>query len=205
MCKEHRKEMYTLTAGTGEKLVFNRPNQKRIEKAGQLFFTLFKVQSFHISPVLPIFTPFWFSVFSLGFRSYSLGQGSAVRETGGKKNRREPKISASEANRAWVWGGVGWRPPPFPSPPLASLRSSIFFFFCWQSWCICLSSKHSLTFYSWLFTLYKNLKRPWLLTLLQAVKNSLSEIGSLRYERNKFERRPFGGSLVIFTPKKHQQ
>lgn len=50
--------MYTLTAGTGEKLVFNRPNQKRIEKAGQLFFTLFKVQSVHISPVLPIFTPF---------------------------------------------------------------------------------------------------------------------------------------------------
>lgn len=127
MCKEHRKEMYTLTAWTGEKLVFSRPNQKRIEKAGQLFFTLFKVQSVHISPVLPIFTPFWFSVFSLGFRSYSLGQGSAVRETGGKKNRREPQISASEANQAWVWGGVGWRPPPFPSPPLASLRSSIFF------------------------------------------------------------------------------
>lgn len=127
MCKEHRKEMYTLTAGTGEKLVFNRPNQKRIEKAGQLFFTLFKVQSVHISPVLPIFTPFWFSVFSLGFRSYSLGQGSAVRETGGKKNRPEPQISASEANQAWVWGGVGWRAPPFPSPPLASLRSSIFF------------------------------------------------------------------------------
>ena len=28
----------------------------------------------------------------------------------------------------------------------------------------------------------------------------MSDIGSLRYERNKFARRPFGGSLVIFTP-----
>ena len=38
------------------------------------------------------------------------------------------------------------------------------------------------------------------LTLLQAVKNSLSEMGSFKYERSRFERSPLGGSLVIFTP-----
>ena len=36
------------------------------------------------------------------------------------------------------------------------------------------------------------------------MKNSLSDIGSFRYERNRFERRPFGGSLVIFTPRTKQ-
>ena len=38
------------------------------------------------------------------------------------------------------------------------------------------------------------------LTLLQAVKNSLSEMGSFKYERSRFERSPLGGSLVILTP-----
>jgi len=42
------------------------------------------------------------------------------------------------------------------------------------------------------------------LTLLQAVKNSLSEMGSFKYERSRFERSPLGGSLVIFTPKKEK-
>ena len=80
--------------------MLNRPNKNELKKAGQLLFTLFKVQSVHISPVLPIFTPFRFSVFSLGFRSFSLVPGSAVREIGGIKDRRELKISASEAKRA---------------------------------------------------------------------------------------------------------
>lgn len=100
MSKQHHKEMYILIAGTGEKLVLNRPNQEQIEKSRAVVFLLFKVPSVHISPVLPIFTPFRFSVFSLGFRSFSLVPGSAVREIGDIKDRRELKISASEAKRA---------------------------------------------------------------------------------------------------------
>jgi len=36
--------------------------------------------------------------------------------------------------------------------------------------------------------------------LLHDVKNSGSEMGSLRYDRMTLERRPLGGSLVILTP-----
>ena len=35
---------------------------------------------------------------------------------------------------------------------------------------------------------------------LQVVKNSGSEIGSLKYERMMLARSPLGGSLVILTP-----
>ena len=69
MCKEHHKaEMYTLKAGTGEKLVFNRPNQKRFKKAGPLFFTLLKVPSVHFSQFCLSLTPldFLYSVWVLG-------------------------------------------------------------------------------------------------------------------------------------------
>lgn len=36
--------------------------------------------------------------------------------------------------------------------------------------------------------------------LLQVVKNSGSEMGSLKYDRTILERSPFGGSFVILTP-----
>ena len=203
MSKQHHKEMYTLIAGTGEKLVFNRPNQERNEESRAVVFHAFQSTIRSHFSVLPISTPFWFSVFFLGFRSFSIGPDSAVREIGGKKIGESQKSRRAKRTELKSGEGKGGALPPFPVH--RSARFAHRFFFCWQSWYICLSSKHSFTFYSWLFTLYKNLTRPWLLTLLQAVKNSLSEIGSLRYERNKFERRPFGGSLVIFTPKKHQQ
>lgn len=38
MSKEHHKEMYTLIDGTGEKLVFNRPNQEQILKSRTVVF-----------------------------------------------------------------------------------------------------------------------------------------------------------------------
>ena len=47
------------------------------------------------------------------------------------------------------------------------------------------------------------IRKTWctLLTgLLQVVKNSGSEIGSLKYDRTILERSPFGGSFVILTP-----
>ena len=68
--------------------------KKELKKAGPLFFTLSLFQSTirsHFS-VLPIFTPFRFSVFSLCSRSFKLRPGSAVGENAGKK-------LASEANR----------------------------------------------------------------------------------------------------------
>ena len=46
-------------------------------------------------------------------------------------------------------------------------------------------------------------KKTWctLLTgLLQVLKNSGSEMGSLKYDRTILERSPFGGSFVILTP-----
>lgn len=42
--------------------------------------------------------------------------------------------------------------------------------------------------------IYKNF------TLLQPLKKLGFDMGSLRYERIMLERRPFGGSFVIFTP-----
>lgn len=76
MCKEHHKEEHTLIAGIGEKLVFNRPNQEKIEKSRAVVLPLFKVPSVHISQVLPIFTPFRFSVFSLGLGLLAWDQAS---------------------------------------------------------------------------------------------------------------------------------
>lgn len=39
--------MYTLIAGTGEKLVFNRPNQKGTEKSRAVVFHAFIVSKYH--------------------------------------------------------------------------------------------------------------------------------------------------------------
>ena len=44
------------------------------------------------------------------------------------------------------------------------------------------------------------LQRVILTGLLQVVKNSGSEIGSLKYDRMTLERSPLGGSFVILTP-----
>ena len=107
MCKEHHKaEMYTLIAGTGEKLVFNRPNQKQIEKSRAVVSHAFQSTIRSLFSVWPIFTPFRFSVFSLGSRSFSLGSGSAVREISGKKKIGESQKSR-RAKRTELKSGEG--------------------------------------------------------------------------------------------------
>ena len=94
MCKEHHKEGCTLIAGTGEKnSCLTDQTENELKKSRAVVFTLFKVQSVHISPVLPIFPFFGFSVFSLGSRCYSLVPGSAVGEQGGNKKFGESQKS----------------------------------------------------------------------------------------------------------------
>ena len=107
-----KAEMYTLIAGTGEKLVFNRPNQKRIEKSRAVVSHAFQSTIRPHFSVLPIFTPFSFSVFSLGSRSFSLGSSSAVREISGKKKIGESK-NLGERSEPSLSPGRG-RVAPFP-------------------------------------------------------------------------------------------
>ena len=73
MSKEHHKEMNTLKAGTGEKLVFNSPNQKRTEKSRAVVFHAFQSTIRSHFSVLPIFTPFDFlySVWVLGLLAWN--------------------------------------------------------------------------------------------------------------------------------------
>ena len=95
--------------------MFNRPNRERIEKSRAVVFTLFKVQSVHISPVLPIFPFFRFSVFSLGSRCYSLVPGSAVGEQGGNKKFGESQKSRPAKPTQLKSGeGKGGALPRFP-------------------------------------------------------------------------------------------
>ena len=65
-----------------------------------------------------------------------------------------------------------------------------YFFLQWDSWS------------NLLWTLLSNHKT---FTLLQSLKNSSSDMGSLVYDLRIFARIPFGGSFVILTPVMKQQ
>ena len=94
MSKEHHKEMNTLKAGTGEKLVFNSPNQKRTEKSRAVVFHAFQSTIRSHFSVLPIFTPFDFlySVWVLGLLAWDQapqrGKQAAKKIGESQKSRR---------------------------------------------------------------------------------------------------------------------
>ncbi len=52
----------------------------------------------------------------------------------------------------------------------------------------------------YLFEFQKKLKKKLNFTLLQALKNKGSDIGSFRYDLVRFDFKPFGASFVILTP-----
>lgn len=90
--------MNTLKAGTGEKLVFNSPNQKRTEKSTAIVFHAFQSTIRSHFSVLPIFTPFDFlySVWVLGLLAWDQapqrGKQAAKKIGESQKSRRAKRI-----------------------------------------------------------------------------------------------------------------